>query len=137
MEIETAVYRQIDGHGIGPRFLGHVTEGRDGRVVGFATAYVAGARETHPEDLDACRVALGRLGRLGRLHALGIKSGDINKYKFLVRDDDGKAEVVLVDFETAALNCSSEELAAEMDGLESSLSDMSFRGGVDVINEDN
>ncbi|KPI45425.1 uncharacterized protein AB675_494 [Cyphellophora attinorum] len=32
-EIETTAYQWINGHGIGPRFLGHVTEGKKGRVV--------------------------------------------------------------------------------------------------------
>lgn len=33
IENETTAYRRIDGHAIGPRFLGHLTE--DGRVIGF------------------------------------------------------------------------------------------------------
>lgn len=35
MEVETTAYGSIRGSGIGPKFLGHVTEGKDGRVVGF------------------------------------------------------------------------------------------------------
>ncbi|KAI5861421.1 hypothetical protein GGS23DRAFT_150359 [Durotheca rogersii] len=127
METETAIYRQIDGKGIGPRFLGHLTEGRDGRVVGFAVEWVEGARAAGPGDLGRCREALRRL------HELGIKSGDTNKHNFLVRH--GHDDVVLVDFELAKQNCSPQELEAEMATLESSLADVSFRGGVKPIRE--
>ncbi len=71
--------------------------------------------------MESCKKALGRL------HKLGIKSGDINKYNFLVRDGH---DVVLVDFEAAKHNCSPEELEGEMSALKSSLEDTSFRGGV-------
>ncbi|KAF5572400.1 kinase-like domain-containing protein [Fusarium pseudoanthophilum] len=35
IEVETAAYQWISGSEIGPKFLGHLTEGKDGRVVGF------------------------------------------------------------------------------------------------------
>ncbi|CZT52445.1 uncharacterized protein RSE6_13781 [Rhynchosporium secalis] len=112
IEIETAAYQRINDGGVGPKFLGHLTEGKDGRVVGFVVEYVRGARAAGSGDLDSCKKALGRL------HKLGIKFGDINKHNFLVRDG---YDVVLVDFETAKHNCLPQELEDEMKALESNL----------------
>lgn len=44
MEIETAAYQWISDSGVGPKFLGHLTEGKDGRVVGIVAEWVEGAR---------------------------------------------------------------------------------------------
>lgn len=49
---ETQAYSWIDGHNIGPKFLGHLTE--DGRVIGFLIESVEG-RHTTVSDLDACK----------------------------------------------------------------------------------
>ncbi len=84
-------YCYIENQGIGPRFLGHVTEA--GRVIGFLMEYVAG-RAAEVEDLEWCQSVLARL------HGLGLKHGDINKHNFLIRA--GTGEAVLVDFETTA-----------------------------------
>lgn len=80
IEAETAAYQWINDSGIGPKFLGHLTEGKDGRVIGFVVEWVQGARAAGLGDMDSCKKALGRL------HELGIKFGDINKHNFLVRD---------------------------------------------------
>lgn len=122
IETETAAYQWISDSGIGPRFLGHLTEGKGGRVIGFVTEWLEGMSAAGPGDLDGCKKALGRL------HELGIKMGDINKHNFLVRDGH---DVVLVDFECAERDCSSQELEAEMRALNSSLEDESHRGGVE------
>lgn len=116
MQVETAAYQWISDAGVGPRFLGHLTEGKDGRVVGFATEWLEHTRAAGPGDLDGCEKALGRL------HKLGIKHGDINKHNFLVRDGH---DVVLIDFEVAERECSSLELEDEMRALKSSLEDTS------------
>lgn len=126
IEAETAAYQWLSDSGVGPEFLGHLTEGRDGRVVGFVAEWVEGARAAGSADVDGCRKALGRL------HELGIKLGDINKHNFLVRDGH---DVVLVDLETAERDCSPPELEDEMSALESSLGDTSFRGGVEPAHE--
>ncbi|KAI0164027.1 hypothetical protein GGR57DRAFT_452093 [Xylariaceae sp. FL1272] len=126
MEVETTAYQLIDGRGIGPKFLGHVTEGNDGRVVGIITEWVQGARAAGPEDIECCKRALGRL------HELNIKSGDINKHNFLVRDGQ---DIVLVDFEMAKFWCSLEEVDDEMGALKRTLQDKSFRGGVEPHQE--
>ncbi|KAM0327405.1 hypothetical protein ACHAQA_005691 [Verticillium albo-atrum] len=126
IEVETTAYQWINGSDVGPKFFGHLTEGKDGRVIGFAVELVQGARAAGSGDIGSCKKALAGL------HALGIKSGDINKHNFLVRDGH---DVVLVDFETAKHNCSSQELEEEMCALESSLGDASFRGGVESFHE--
>ena len=123
MNAETTAYEWIRDSDIGPKFLGHITEGEGGRVVGFVAEWVQDARAAGPGDLENCRKALGRL------HALGIKLGDINKHNFLVREGH---DVVLIDFETAR-KCSLQELEGEMNALQESLADPSFRGGVEVV----
>ncbi|GIZ44157.1 hypothetical protein CKM354_000736300 [Cercospora kikuchii] len=44
METETKIYRFLRGSGIGPKFLGHLVEGEEGRVIGFVTEYVENTR---------------------------------------------------------------------------------------------
>lgn len=117
-EAETRAYEWIHGHGIGPRFLGHLVE--EDRVIGFIMEYIDNARAAGPEDLDTCQKALRQL------HNIGSKHGDINKYNFLVTG----TRTVLVDFETCERCASHSELAEEYRRLEDSLRDPSFRGGV-------
>ena len=47
METETTAYECIRDRGIGPRFLGHLTKGKDGRMVGFVAEWV----QDHQENL--------------------------------------------------------------------------------------
>ncbi|KAG6114072.1 hypothetical protein E4U31_006533 [Claviceps sp. LM219 group G6] len=126
METEIAVYQRICDKGVGPKFLGHVTEGPDGRVIGFISEWVGGARSAEPRDLEDCKKALARL------HQLGIKHGDINKYNFLVREGH---EVVLIDFEVSKLDCSHDELEEEMNALKDSLESTHPAGGTVVVQE--
>ncbi|KAM0352530.1 hypothetical protein ACHAPU_002199 [Fusarium lateritium] len=126
VETETAAYERIKDRRIGPKFLGHVTEGKDGRVIGFVTEWVNGARIAELSDVKGCQKALRNL------HQLGIKMGDINKHNFLVRDGN---DVVLVDFETAELDSSVLELEKEMKALESSLEDTSGRGKASTVED--
>ncbi|KAM0325050.1 hypothetical protein ACHAQA_007587 [Verticillium albo-atrum] len=88
LEAETSAYEWIDGKGIGPEFLGHVTEA--GRVIGFLMEDVNNARPAVLADLTECR------SLLIKLHALPAKHGNINKDSFLMKG--GRA--VLLDFET-------------------------------------
>ncbi|KAK4206602.1 hypothetical protein QBC37DRAFT_121175 [Rhypophila decipiens] len=122
LEAETAAYEWIEGHDMGPRFLGHLTE--EGRVFGFVVEYISNVRPAGPEDLQACREVLGRL------HGLGIKHGDINKNNFLMRRDGG---CVLIDFETATKDASEEDMQEEMRRLGESLADPSKRGWVPPV----
>ncbi|KAI0117762.1 hypothetical protein GGR51DRAFT_500058 [Nemania sp. FL0031] len=119
-EAETTAYEWIEGKGIGPKFLGHLTEA--GRVFGFVLENVDGARTAEPQDLPACQRILAKL------HALGIKHGDINKHNFLIRN----GEAVLIDFETAQKCSEKAELESEYKQLEESLRDPSHRGGVGI-----
>ncbi|KAG6259195.1 hypothetical protein E4U24_007294 [Claviceps purpurea] len=125
-ETEIAIYQRICDKGVGPKFLGHVTEGTDGRVIGFITEWLGGARSAEPRDLEDCRKALARL------HQLGIKHGDINKHNFLVREGH---EVVLIDFEVSKLDCSRLELEDEMNALKNWLESTDPQGGTFVVQE--
>ncbi|KLU91966.1 hypothetical protein MAPG_10914 [Magnaporthiopsis poae ATCC 64411] len=123
---ETTAYEWIEGHGIGPAFLGHLTE--EGRVIGFVMARVGGGgegpesgfRHAQEDDLPLCQSSLGRL------HALGIRHGDTNKHNFLVHHD----RVTMIDFDVASRPASAEELEQEMQRLLDQLRDTSGRGGV-------
>jgi predicted Ser/Thr protein kinase len=86
---ETRAYEWIEGKGIGPRFLGHLTEGS--RVIGFLLERVTDARYADSTDLAACERSLQGL------HQLGILHGDVNRFNFLIKG----SEAVLIDFDTA------------------------------------
>ncbi|KAI0845659.1 hypothetical protein F5Y00DRAFT_245726 [Daldinia vernicosa] len=106
IETETIIYNRLQGTGISPEFLGHVTE--EGRgVIGFVLELIAGSRPAEPRDLTICQDVLARL------HALGIKHGDIHGGNFLVRE--GKA--LLIDFEISHLCDEKKELELEYDHL--------------------
>ncbi|KAI1745862.1 hypothetical protein F4680DRAFT_442136 [Xylaria scruposa] len=98
---ETAAYEWLEDKGVGPKFLGHVTEA--GRIMGIILENVGETRPAEPRDLKACRAALAKL------HSFGIKHGSIHKNNFLVR---GK-KVILVDFKGAGRSVSNDELEAE------------------------
>ncbi|KAI0815382.1 alpha-galactosidase a precursor [Xylaria sp. FL0064] len=119
MERETTAYNWIHGQGIGPQFLGHVTEA--GRVIGFLIENVPG-HTAKIEDLDKCQRVLKRL------HALGLKHGDVNKHNFLIRD--GKEEAVLVDFETTVRCQDEKELLGESEELREKLEENNGKGGI-------
>ncbi|CAC9887847.1 unnamed protein product, partial [Aureobasidium pullulans] len=76
LDYETQAYQWIQGHGIAPAFLAHLTE--EGRIIGFVMEHIANARHAEPEDLPLCQETLRRL------HRLGIKHGDVNKHNMLV-----------------------------------------------------
>lgn len=113
---ETEVYSWIEGHDIGPKFLGHVTEGE--RVIGFLLEKVDG-RWAGPADLHVCQTAVSKL------HGLGILHGDLNKHNFLVQS----SRAYLVDFETARKMIDQQELDSELESLESQLCSDSRKGG--------
>jgi predicted Ser/Thr protein kinase len=117
LESETTAYQWIEGYGIGPQFLGHLTE--DGRVIGFLMERIKDARHAGPQDLESCRKALSRL------HCLGIRHGDTNRFNFLIRD----SQVVLIDFDSARKCDDQDALLKELEHLPNSLEDLSRRGG--------
>ena len=123
-DAETSIYALLEGYGIGPAFLGHVTEGE--RVIGFLLEKVDG-RHAGIEDLDICQ----RL--VTKLHGLGIVHGDLNRHNFLI----GRLGAVLVDFESACKCDDQAKMQEEMQGLEQQLRDSSGKGGVmEVSSED-
>lgn len=114
---ETRVYSWIDGHNIGPEFLGYLSE--DGRVIGFLIEYVKGHHATI-SDLAACQ------GIVKELHDLNILHKDLNKHNFLISERGA----VLIDFETAERSENRELMDKEMEGLEGQLLDEFGNGGV-------
>ena len=116
-EAETTAYSWLDGTGVGPKFLGHITE--EGRIIGFLIEYFGDARSATAQDLAVCEQALREL------HELNVMHGDINKYNFLIRDGGA----VLIDFERAEKCDDKAELELELAALSGSLSDPSYRGG--------
>lgn len=120
LDRETAVYECISGHGIGPRFLAHLSEG--GRVIGFLMEKISDFKHATLDDLPLCQNALSKL------HKLGIKHGDTNKHNFLIHD--GKA--TMIDFDCGERSLDEKVFEAEARGLEVEFQDMSGRGGVGV-----
>jgi predicted Ser/Thr protein kinase len=116
MEKETAIYEAIDGHGIGPAFLGHLIE--HGRVMGFLIEKVEG-RHGHIGDLEASQKVTKRL------HSLGIVHGDLNRYNFIV----SAAGVTLIDFENATRNGSREAMEMEYKQIAEQLMEEMGRDG--------
>lgn len=120
---ETRAYSWIEGHNIGPRFLGYLTE--EGRAIGFLLERVEG---WHPSisDLPACEAVVKRLHRLGILH------GDLNRYNFLVSEKGA----TLIDFESAQRPEDRGAMKREMEGLREQLLDDSGIGGVESTDSD-
>ncbi|KAH0846498.1 hypothetical protein AYO21_10149 [Fonsecaea monophora] len=130
-EDETKVYQRLDGQGIAPQFLGHLTE--EGRVMGLVIEYIKDARHAGPEDVDACQDTLGNLHRLGMLH------GDVNRHNFLVREAGGRSKTVtMVDLETASECTDPDAFEDEIDRLREELRSTDGKGGyhVEIVNEE-
>ncbi|KAI0435560.1 hypothetical protein F4803DRAFT_567561 [Xylaria telfairii] len=89
MENETRVYQRVDGLGIAPVFLGHVTY--RGAVIGFMLEWVEGAKTTERDDKCA------RIEVVKKLHALGITHGSAHRRNFLKIGGN----VIMVDFEAS------------------------------------
>lgn len=115
---ETAFYQLLDGLGVTPLFLGHVTEA--GRIVGFLAEYVLQQQQQQQEGekgrpgraaggggggMEAC------LSALGRMHARGVAHGDAHGGNCLVR---GGGTAVLVDFELALETEEEEEFVRDL-----------------------
>lgn len=107
---ETEAYRWIEGKGLAPKFLGHLSE--ESRVIDFR------ARVGGLPDLPIVR------NMLAKLHHLGILHGDVNRQNFLIDED----RATILDFESARRCGDPQLLEKEMDSLEKELSDQSGRG---------
>ena len=111
IEQETRIYEIINGHDIGPRFLGHLTEAN--RVVGMLLEYIDDARNPTVNDLEGC------VNTLRQLHQLQICHNDINLYNFLIRQSSNT--VLLCDFEICETDAGEEKLFEEQSQLKKSL----------------
>lgn len=76
---ETMVYSQIEAHGIGPKFLAHITENEE-RVYGYMVESVT-ARHATIDDLQACKAVLAKL------HKLEIVYGCLSLQSFLILEN--------------------------------------------------
>lgn len=77
LSVETEVHAWINGYGIGPKFLAHLTENND-RVIGYLIEDVQGRTATI-NDLPACQDVLSQLHMTG--HLLG---DDFGRSSFLI-----------------------------------------------------
>lgn len=117
-EDETLAYSLLDGRGIGPKFLGHLTEGGPkGRVIGLLIEKLEG-RTAGIGDLVACREVLKAL------HALGFIHGDVNRYNFMITEAGAR----LIDFEEMKSDGTFEAMKKELDSLEEQLIEDTGRG---------
>jgi predicted Ser/Thr protein kinase len=123
VETETAIYQAIDGHGIGPTFLGHLIE--HDRVIGFLIEKLDG-HYAGIADLGACQAAVERL------HSSGVVHGDLNRYNFVV----SHAGATLIDFENAKMNGSQDAMQKEFAQLAEQLTEESGRGGGPMSDDD-
>ena len=122
LDNECAAYQLLEGHNIGPKFLGHIAE--EGRVIGFLTERVMDgdldARHATPADLETCSQALAKLHQLGMLH------GDVYRYNILVTSQG----VTLIDFANARKSEDPAAFEEEMQILEERLhSELGKPGG--------
>lgn len=72
-----------------PKFLGHLVE--HGRVIGFLLEKVEG-RGACLDDLAVCK------DLIARVHDAGLVHGDVNRYNFMINDQD-PARSCILDFE--------------------------------------
>lgn len=118
IEQETKAYQLLhqQGSNIAPRFLGHTHE--EDRVMGFLLEKMEGRRHASIEDLDRCEAALKEF------HKLGFSHGDVNRYNFLIGNEDVK----LIDFERFGEDATEETKAKERRSLRDELVEESGRG---------
>lgn len=111
---ETEFYRILDGLGVTPLFLGHVTEARV--ITGFLAEYIEQQQQQQQQTLEE-RLRLRASGTeaclsaLRRMHGRGIAHGDAHGGNCLVR---GNGSAVLVDFELAEEDSSAEEFERDL-----------------------
>lgn len=109
---ETKFYRLLDGLGVTPLFLGHVTEA--GVITGFLAEYVEQQQQQQTREERLRLRASGTeacLSALRRMHGRCVAHGDAHGGNCLVRGD---GSAVLVDFELAEENSSEEEFERDL-----------------------
>ncbi|KAH8774555.1 hypothetical protein F5883DRAFT_387270, partial [Diaporthe sp. PMI_573] len=109
---ETEFYRLLDGLGVTPLFLGHVTEA--GVITGFLAEYV---EQKHEQQTGEERLRLRESGTeaclsaLRRMHWRGVAHRDAHGGNCLVRSD---GSAILVDFELAEESSSGDEFERDL-----------------------
>ncbi|KAF3352002.1 Replication factor C subunit 2 [Verticillium dahliae VDG1] len=76
---DSKMYAAIEGHGIAPKFLAHITENRS-RVIGHMLERLK-VRLATIHDMGKCQAVLARL------HGLGITHGGLSRHSFLIDDE--------------------------------------------------
>lgn len=107
---------------VAPGFLAHLTE--NGRVMGLLVEKVDGV-PANIDDLASCE-ALVR-----RVHGMGLIHGDVNRYNFLVDQNDRK-RIRLIDFEEA-VEYNDEWARIELESIPSELTEETGRGSTIAI----
>lgn len=115
MERETSVYQAIDGKGIGPKFLGHVTEAGRG-VIGILTEWDEGSRKLELADRDACLEVLGKLHGCGIAYRGLYQLGD--NFTSVGGGDNGKQKILMRNFETAEFSAGPSEREKDTQDIE-------------------
>ncbi|KAH7377710.1 alpha-galactosidase A [Pyrenochaeta sp. MPI-SDFR-AT-0127] len=118
IERETRTYQLLQqlGSDLAPRFLGHIHEG--GRVMGFIIEKLEDRRNASVGDLSKCELVLSKF------HSFGFLHGDVNRYNFLISEDNVK----VIDFERFEENSTEDARTREMQSLRAELVDQSGRG---------
>ncbi|KAK7748220.1 hypothetical protein SLS62_008771 [Diatrype stigma] len=116
LERETCVYQAIDGKGIGPKFLGNVTEAGRG-VIGILTEWDEGAKALELTDRDACLEVLGKLHGCGITYR-GLYQLDDNFTRVGSGGADGKKKILMRNFETAEFSTGPSEREQDMQDIE-------------------
>lgn len=110
-EAETTAYERLDSHGIGPKFIAHLTEAE--RVFGFVTSTLTTKGLLTPETWRPVK----KVSLSYTLYVLSMAT---------LTNIEEKA--ILVDLEASQRCNEKQELEAEYEQLEASLSDTAQRG---------
>ena len=95
----------------------------EGRVTALVIEYIQDARHAGPDDVEECQAALRRLHQLGKLH------GNVNRYNFLVREDNERKTVTIIDLESVMDCTETGAFEVEIDCLRQELHSPDGKGG--------
>jgi len=121
LEKETKAYEKLQGLGMSPHFLGHVTY--QGAVIGLILEWIDGAKTTDKKDKGA------RIKLVKKLHRLGIAHGCAHHKNFLKAGDN----MMVIDFEEARFDdeATDEHKKEDIRRVRDFKNDMSWQGIVD------
>jgi hypothetical protein len=113
---ECTIHGLLQGHGVTPRFLAHITADRS-RTIGFILEEAKGRLATSA-DFETCRDALSKMHRLGLVH------GSLRSDTFLITD---KGTALIQNLRLTRKAANQETFDEEMASLEKAL-----KGGMDA-----